>query len=137
MRFLAIDYGDSRTGLALGDDVTGIVSPIEVLDLQNERLIAAVGKLMRKYEPDAVVIGLPLNMDGTEGPQVKKVRLFSDKICHAFQIPLFFQDERLSSSAAEEKLAQRGLTHGGKKTRRDALAACEFLDDFLKARRGH
>lgn len=137
MRFLAIDYGDSRTGFAIGDEITGIASPIQVLELQDERLITAVGKLIRKYEPDAVVFGLPLNMDGTEGPQVKKVRFFADKIFHAFKIPLFFQDERLSSSAAEGKLAQRGLTHGGKKTRRDALAACEFLDDFLKTRCGH
>ena len=136
MRFLAIDYGDSRTGFAIGDDVTGIASPLQVIDLKGEKLIAAVGEFICKYEPGALVLGLPLNMDGTEGAQAKKVRLFSDQLFQAFKTPSFFQDERLTSSSAEEKLLQRGLTHGGKRARRDALAACEFLDDFLKSRRG-
>jgi putative Holliday junction resolvase len=79
-------------------------------------------------------------MDGTEGPRAKLVREFAAEL--AAQLPRFprveiaFQDERLSSFAAEERLARTGRTHGEKKALRDALAACAILEDYLRVLRG-
>ncbi|MFA5784517.1 MAG: Holliday junction resolvase RuvX, partial [Phycisphaerae bacterium] len=82
---------------------------------------------------DAVVVGLPINMDDTEGLQAKKVRDFAAKLKAAINVPLHFQDERLSSFTADEKLKMHDLSRAGKKQRQDALAAAQILQDFLDA----
>ena len=77
MRFLAIDLGDKRTGLAIGDDETKIASPLTVIEIvRGDALIDAIADSIKDHAPDAIVLGLPLNMDGTEGPQAKLVRDF-------------------------------------------------------------
>lgn len=135
MRYLAIDLGDKRTGLALGDDVTRLVSPVKVLDVpRGPLLLDALAKAVDEQRPDAVVIGLPINMDGTEGPAAKSTREFAGQIQSHIQLEVHFQDERLTSYAAEQHLNQSGRTRKEKKQLRDALAACEVLKDFLDAR---
>ena len=135
MRFLAIDLGDKRTGLALGDDITRLVSPVKVLDVpRGPLLLEALVKAVDEQRPDAVVIGLPINMDGTEGPAAKSTREFADQIRPLIKVAIHFQDERLTSYAAEQHLNQSGRTHNEKKQLRDALAACEVLKDFLDGR---
>lgn len=134
MRFIGIDYGDVRTGFAVGDDITGLSSPLEVVSLKRNDLISYILKLILKYEPNALVVGLPLNMDGTEGLQAKKVQNFLDDLKKKTNIQVFLQDERLTSDSAKSKLINRGLTNRAKKARRDALAACEFLNDFITCR---
>jgi len=135
MRYLAIDLGDKRTGIAVGSDGPGIVSPLTVLEIPaGPRLLEAVVKVIDEQDPGAVVIGLPLNMDGTEGPSARAARQFGDAVARAAELPIHFQDERLTSHAAEENLKQSGRTHRQKKEIRDALAAAEILRDFLNAR---
>lgn len=132
MRYLAIDLGDKRTGLALGDDITRLVSPVKVLDVpRGPLLLEALVKAVDEQRPDAVVIGLPINMDGTEGPAARSIREFAACLAEKVSIPVHFQDERLSSYAAEQHLNQSGRTRKQKKELRDALAACEVLNDFL------
>lgn len=132
MRYLAIDLGDKRTGLAAGDDVTGIVSPVKVVQqARGPALDAAILKEIAEHGPDAIVIGLPLNMDGTEGPSARAARRFGESISRQASIAVHFQDERLSSFAAEEYLHQSGRTHKEKRELRDALAAAEILRDYL------
>lgn len=132
MRYLCIDLGAKRTGLAVGDDVTRIASPLDVIntsaDAERLRLIA---RAIDEHGPDALVLGLPLNMDGTEGPAAKGVRAFAGQLQQRFRLPVHFADERLSSAAADEQMARSGLTHKGKKQRRDALAAAHILHHFL------
>jgi putative Holliday junction resolvase len=70
-------------------------------------------------------------MDGTEGPRATLVRAFGDALAASAGVPVHYQDERLTSFAAEEKLARSGRTHAGKKRTRDAFAAAEILRDFL------
>jgi putative Holliday junction resolvase len=86
-----------------------------------------------------VVLGMPFNMDGSEGPRAKLTREFGDALLQRLpprtRVTLVYQDERLSSFAAEEKLNRTGRTHGEKKALRDALAACAILEDFLRAAR--
>lgn len=137
MRHLCIDLGDKRTGIAVGDTVTGLVSPTDVLEVPIARnsgadLLAAIAKAAADQGPKALVIGLPFNMDGTEGPRAKSVRAFADRIAKATALPVHFQDERLTSAAADWTMAQSGLTYGQKKARRDALAAAAILRDYFQ-----
>lgn len=135
MRFLAIDLGNKRTGIAAGDDVTSLISPVEVIEMPlGDELRNALVKTIDRHAPDAVVIGLPLNMDGTEGPQAKAIRVFGDTLAERIEQSVHYQDERLTSHAAEQHLNRSGRTHGQKKKLRDALAAAEILRDFLDGR---
>lgn len=138
MRYLAIDLGDKRTGLAVGDDVTGMVSPAGIIEQprapDDSRLRTAISEAVRDHEPHAIVIGLPLNMDGTEGPRSKIARQFGDALAEVIGLPVHFHDERLSSVAADARMARSGRTHKQKKRLRDALAAAAILEDFLRTR---
>ena len=134
MRYLAIDLGDKRTGLALGDDTTKIVSPagrLEIPRLQGGDLIEAVLKTIAEHEPGGIVVGLPLHMDDTEGDRAKIAREFGNQLQVKCELPIHYQDERLTSFAADQHMAQTGRTHQDKKKLRDALAAVEILRDFL------
>ncbi len=132
MRLLAIDLGDRRTGIAIGDDGTGIVTPLSVIGIpRGERLLDAIAVTIAGHDPDAVVIGLPVNMDGTEGPRAKISRDFGAALATRCPLPIHYQDERLTSDAAERHLAGSGRTHKQKKAIRDALAAAEILHDFI------
>jgi putative Holliday junction resolvase len=136
MRYLAIDLGEKRTGIAAGDDVTGIVSPIEVIDQpRGAALDARLDSIIQGHRPDAIVIGLPLNMDDTEGPAAKSARQFGESLRQRRGIEVHYQDERLTSHAAEQQLSGTGRTRKRKRELRDALAAAEILRDYIDAQR--
>jgi len=135
MRYLAIDLGDRRTGLAVGDDATGLASPAGVIEKPiepGEELLAAIERAAREYGPDELVMGLPLNMDDTEGPRAKLVRAFASRVEGRTGLVVRFQDERLTSAEADWSMARSGMTRGQKKSRRDALAAAAILRDYLE-----
>ncbi len=130
-RWLAIDHGSKRIGLAISDPTGSIASPVEVL---TETSIAAVCKrvtdLADEYGAEGVVVGWPLNMDDTEGPQGKIARDFAAEVAAGTGMDVRMWDERLTSMAADDKLA--GLyTRKKKKARQDAIAAATILQDFL------
>jgi len=132
MQYLAIDPGNKRTGLAVGSDVMRIATPLEVVQAANEeQRLAAIRRAIADHEPGALVLGLPLNMDGTEGPAAKSSRELAARLEQTFQLPVHLHDERLTSDQADQQMSQTGLTHGQKKSRRDALAAAVILQDFL------
>ena len=131
MRYLAIDYGDKRTGLAICDKDETIASPLRVL-ATNSTLIDEILAVIKTQQPGAIVVGLPLNMDDSEGPQAKAVRVFAAELEACLDIPIHFQDERLSSFAAEEKLLPAELTRKKAKKRLDAIAAAQILEAFLE-----
>lgn len=139
MRYLAIDLGDKRTGLALGDTVTGIATPAGVVEVPIERrggealleaLAAAADELLGTGGA-GLVVGLPLNMDGTEGPRAKLVRAFAARLGAKTGHEVHLFDERRTSELADERMARSGLTHKQKKGRRDAIAAAVMLRGFL------
>lgn len=133
MRYLCIDPGDKRTGFAAGDDITRIASPLEVVTTSNDDArLAAILRVIEENEPGELVIGLPLNMDGSEGPQAKKTRTLAQQIEQRTGLRVHLFDERLTSYAAESQLSELDLTRGEKKQRRDALAAAVILRDFLE-----
>lgn len=133
-RFLAVDVGGKRTGLALGDSLTRMAMPVEVLHVpRGPALLEAIAKAVRAHAPDAIVMGLPLNMDGTEGPAVEQARTFAAEVRARTGLEVHLQDERLTSYEADQRMARTGRTHGEKKELRDALAAAALLEDFLRA----
>jgi putative Holliday junction resolvase len=133
LRYLAIDYGTKTTGLAICDPTETIVSPLASLATA-KGLISRILAIIDSENVSAIVLGLPLNMDGSSGGQAEIIRAFADKLKKHISIPLLFQDERLTTFAAEEKLVDRGLTRKKKKSRIDALAAAEILQQFLDSR---
>jgi len=131
MRYLAIDYGDKRTGLAICDVEETIVSPLTVIHGQKD-LLKKIADIVEAEKVETVVLGLPLNMDDSQGPQSKRVLNFADLLKACINIPIHFQDERLSTFGAEEKLAAADFTRGKKKKRIDAVAAAQILEAFLE-----
>ncbi len=142
MRYLCIDLGDKRTGLAVGDLETRLVSPLDVVEVPIAQAdgVALLEALDRAIEeqlgrgPGELVLGLPFNMDGTEGPRARLVREFAARLAARCGRAVHVQDERLSSAAADWSMARSGMTRGEKKKRRDALAAAAILKDFLDSR---
>jgi len=140
IRYICIDLGDKRTGLAISDSVTRLVSPLEVLEVPVSHeggeallraIVAAVREQVSPRTPLEVVVGLPLVQEGKEGPRAKHVRAFAARVEAALQCPVRFQDETLSSVEADWSMARSGMTRGEKKARRDALAAAVILRDYL------
>lgn len=132
VRCLAIDLGLKRTGFAVGDDVTGIVQPLHVVELPDQqRLLSAVARLVREHESEAIVLGLPLNMDDSEGEPARQTRAFGEKVHQHTTLPVYYQDERLTSFTADQQMARTGRTHKQKARRRDALAAAQILRDYF------
>lgn len=135
MRYLAIDYGMKRTGLAVCDAGEMIASPVAVVQGHKD-LIERIKRIVASEGIGGIVLGLPLNMDGTEGPQAKLVQTFARELGRQIEIPIHLQDERLSSFEAEQKLQEFGLTRGKKRERLDALAAADILQTFLDQKSG-
>jgi len=132
-RLLAVDLGDRRTGIAAGDTVSGTVVPLTVLAMdRNDALLDAVAAIVREHGPDAVILGLPLNMDGAEGPRAKLTRDFGEALAEATGIQVHMHDERLTSFEAEQRM--RGTSRRAKKEHADAVAACVLLESWLTGR---
>lgn len=133
-RYLSVDLGTRRIGLAVGDSAGSVVSPLDVLDARptpegNARVIL---KAAEEYDATGIVIGLPLNMDGTEGPQARLSKELATAIRKlAAGVKVHLHDERLTSFAADQRLVERDLTRKKKKARQDALAAAILLQSFL------
>ena len=131
-RWLGIDHGTKRIGLAIGDDGGGPVSPIEQLDADDPQLAAKILGLADDYAAAGAVVGWPINADGSEGPQAILARAFATDLAEATGLDVRLWDERLSSFEADERL--RGtFTRKQKKRRQDSIAASVFLSDFLAA----
>ena len=134
MRYLAIDYGLKRTGLAICDQSESFVSPLAVID-NPKQVNQKIKDVICQENIEAIVVGLPLNMDDSEGFQAKRTKTFAAQMQNFTDLPVYFQDERLSSFAAEEKIAEADFTRKKKKKRVDAIAAAEILTMFLESHR--
>jgi len=134
MRFLGIDYGTKRIGLAGGDELA-IATPLPaVLNEDPEAQEAAIGEVIRARKIDEIVIGLPLNMDGSHGPAADAVEAFGARLATKFGLPVVYVDERLTSSVAEQGMTakdRRAIRHSGLI---DSRAAALILQDYLDQR---
>jgi len=134
MRYLAIDYGTKRTGLAICDPSETIVSPLIVIRSRKE-LPAKISEIVKTENVGAVILGLPLNMDDSKGSQAQLVLKFAKHLKSHLEVPVYLQDERLSTYSAEEKLSLANLTKSEIVDRLDAVAAAEILEAFLEQNR--
>ena len=134
-RYLGVDLGTKRIGLALSEPEGGIVSPLKVIEARPGAAAnaQAILEVAETYDVGGIVIGLPLNMDGTEGPQAKLSRRLADAIRKADGPTVHLHDERLTSHAADELLVERELTRKKKRARHDAVAAQILLQSFLES----
>jgi len=132
-RILALDIGDVRIGIAVSDPTRTIATPVEVLRRvgwgPDTRRIKA---LCERYETDEVLSGLPLNMDGSEGFQARKVRDFCAQLEKA-GLTVLFQDERLTTVVAEDALLEDNMSREDRKSTVDKVAAAVILQQWLDA----
>ena len=134
MRVLAIDYGRARIGLAISDPMGIIAQPLEVLKSRSRQDdIHYIRDLVAEREVERVVVGLPFNMDGTEGPQAAETRRFADDLAKVLNVPIDMWDERLTTFAAESAMLEADLSRAKRKQRRDMVAACMILRGYLDA----
>ena len=129
--WLGIDHGTKRIGVAAGSSADGIASPITAISASTPQAdIEAIERLAREYHAGGIVVGWPLNMDDTEGPQGKLVREFASQLASATGLDVRLWDERLSSFSADKAMPS-ALTNKKKKQKRDAIAAAIILQDFF------
>jgi len=132
-RWLGIDHGTQRLGLAVGSDSDGIASPLDVIPATiPQDILTQLARVVADYDITGLVIGWPLNMDDTEGPQAKSTRAFAIQLKEHFGLDVRMWDERLSSFEADQALAGQ-LTRKKRKARQDAIAAATFLQDFFNS----
>ncbi len=130
-RILCLDVGDVRIGVAVSDVSRTIATPVEVI-----RRVGwgpdcrRIKELCVRYETDEVLSGLPLNMDGSEGFQAKKVREFCAQV-EKQDLKVFFQDERLTTVTAEDALIEYGMSRKDRKDHVDKVAAALILQQWL------
>jgi putative holliday junction resolvase len=131
MRFLGIDYGEKRIGLSFGDDI-GLASPLPAaVERTKEARLQHIARMIRERRVTALVIGHPLNMDGSSGFKAKEVEQFVKLLETRFGLPVHLVDERLTSFEAEVRLKKRGRKVSRESGEIDSMAAALILQDFL------
>jgi len=130
-RSLGIDFGLKRVGLALSDKMSMIASPYKTLTFKdNEDLLDQLRLIIVDFKVKIIVLGLPLNMNGEDSIQTKKVRQFKSMLS-VFNLPIKLEDERLSSVSAKKSLVMQDIKTGHNKSEIDKRAAAIILQQFL------
>lgn len=134
-RILGIDFGERRIGLALSDPTATIAQPLPTLTRRMGKRppYAALVEIITQYDVEKIVVGLPLDLSGSETSWTQQVREFADKLQARVQIPIEFLDERMTSVQAERAVRGIGLKKSEReqKERVDAAAAVLLLQTFL------
>lgn len=132
MRVMGLDIGTKRIGVAMSDERGITATPLKVLKKTAEReLFGELGKLVEEYSVGAVVVGMPLNMDGSMGPKAKAVELFIERLGAELKIPVKPWDERLSTVAVTKVLIEADVSRAKRKQVVDKLAATYILQGYL------
>jgi putative Holliday junction resolvase len=132
MRVLAIDFGSKRIGTAVSDGLGITVRPVETIRRSGlARDLARLKFLIEDLEAEAVVVGLPLRMDGAMGDAALKTMRFVEQLRGVISVAVFTQDERLTSYEAEQMMIERKLTRDERRARSDQFAALIILQDYL------
>jgi len=131
-RLLSLDLGMKRVGVALSDELQLTVKPLAPLRRTNwKTLLRQISDLRLSFDAQGVVIGLPLNMDGTEGDAAREARRTARNLSLSLDVPVHLQDERLTSHAAGESLRDAGVSGTELNARLDSEAAALILRDFI------
>ncbi|HVQ37154.1 MAG TPA: Holliday junction resolvase RuvX [Pyrinomonadaceae bacterium] len=129
---LAIDLGEKRVGIAVSDALSISITRLAALPRTNwKQLLRDVDNLIQRFDAQTVVIGLPLRLNGSYGDAALEVRRLAENFARSLKVPVYLQDERLSSVAAEEDLQAKGHKRDELPDLVDSEAAAVILRDFL------
>nr|WP_314269681.1 Holliday junction resolvase RuvX [uncultured Kingella sp.] len=129
---LAFDFGEARIGVAQGECSIGIAHPLTtVTGGSNDEKFAKIAALVSEWQPEILVVGLPLHTDGTEHELTRLARKFGRRLSGRFRLPVYWADERLSSVYAEELLRENGVRGRRQKPVLDQVAAQAILQSFF------
>lgn len=135
MRILGLDVGDRRIGLAISDPNGQVAVPLRTLHrIVPDGAAEAIRALVAEEDVEAIVVGLPLRLDGTVGPQAESVQEFVRQLLAVVDVPVTLWDERLSTVQAEQLLRRDGRSSRKGKAEQDALAAAIILQGYLDSR---
>ncbi len=136
MRILAVDLGKARTGLAVCDEGERLASPVGVIQEYNREKVAhSVAEKAAEYGVKEIVVGLPRNMDGSEGESAQGARAFAEQLRNMVRLPVVMQDERGTTITAHGYLNDTDTRGKKRKAVVDAVAATIILEDYLMRRR--
>lgn len=135
MPVAALDVGDARIGVAISDELGLTTRGIGVVRrVGGVRDLQAIARLLAPWSPERVVVGLPLNMDGSEGAQAAKVRRFAARVTEHLGVPVDFWDERLTTVEAHEVMRATGVRRRRRRGLVDQIAAAGILRSYLAGR---
>lgn len=133
-RMLGLDIGERRIGIAVSDEMGMIASPVGMIQRTGD-VSSALRALIRQYNAVRLVAGLPVGLNGREGPQAALVREYTDSLAAEIDVPLDYWDERLSTMVAERSLIAGGTRRNQRKQKIDAVAAAVILQGYLDNQR--
>jgi putative holliday junction resolvase len=135
MRVIAVDFGSKNIGIAVSDALGITVRPVETIRRTSlNKDLARLKFLIDDLEAEALIVGLPVRLDGTMGDAAEKTLRFVERLRTEITIPVFTQDEPLTSYEAEQILMEQGLNRAARRKRSDEVAATIILQDFLSTR---
>ena len=138
MKIMAVDFGDARTGLAICDKTELLASPVGVIhEKRFEHAVEKVAAAAAENMAEAVIVGLPLNMNGSEGPRAELCRNFAEQLSSKVNVPVRMWDERQTTVSAAGYLNQTDTRGKKRKEVIDAVAAVIILDSYLQWRKNH
>lgn len=136
MIILSVDYGDARTGIAVCDRMQMLASPVTVINQSYEpKVIAEIKALCQKHSAERIVVGLPKNMDGSQGERAQKCKAFAEKLSEETGIETVMWDERLTTVSAHRALNVTNVTGKKRKGIVDAVSAVMILEDYLASQK--
>ncbi len=136
MRFLGVDPGKKRVGLAISDPGESLASPLKVLARRSlGQVVEEIAALCHEEEIEGIVVGLPLNMDNSSGPAAQEAEELGKRLGEATGLAVEYWDERLSSVTAENAMLEADLSRAMRKRKIDKVAAQIILQGFLEARK--
>ena len=134
-RALGLDLGTRRIGVAISDSDRTVATPIEVVDGRDlPRARREIAKLVTEWEADVVVVGLPLSLDGTDGPAARQARIEAERLAEVLDVPVELHDERLTSVTAHQTLKELDMVAAARRRVVDQVAAAVLLQSSLEAR---
>ncbi len=132
LTLLSFDFGEKRIGIAFGQTLTSSVTPLHTLSaVKQQPDWAGIEALIKEWQPDLLIVGLPLHMDGSEQTLTQRCKRFGNQLKGRYNLPVEWVDERLTSHEAESMLRQRGKNHSNKKDV-DKIAAGLILQSWLE-----
>ncbi len=132
-RILALDYGDKRIGVAVSDPLGITAQELETVKVVKDLHFLRIKEIIKEKQVKKILIGLPLNMNGSKGQRVVKTEKFAEKLKKYTSIPILMWDERLTSVEAKKSLIFLGQKTGKKKEKIDRLSAVLLLQSYLKS----